>query len=78
MFEVDEKVGSKYRFIILAAQRARQLMSGAQPRVEVKAEKPVTVAIQELKEGRLNWTTRDVKPPVPANEVGELLIDQNL
>jgi len=75
MFEVDEKVGSKYRFIILSAQRARQLMSGAQPRVDLKVQKPACVAIEELREGKLNWTTIEVKPPESSNEVGELLLD---
>lgn len=75
MFEVDEKVGSKYRFVILAAQRAKQLMAGARARVELKVPKPFCVAIEELKEGRLNWTKKEIKPPVPSNEVGELLID---
>jgi DNA-directed RNA polymerase subunit omega len=75
MFEVDTKVGSKYRFIILAAQRARQLMAGAQQRVDSKFQKPACVAIEELKEGKLKWTKSEVKPPVPSNEVGELLLD---
>ncbi len=75
MFRVDDKIGSKYRFIILTAQRAKQLMAGAQPRIETDVQKPAFVAIQELNDGKLNWTSKDVKPPVPSNEVGELLLD---
>lgn len=75
MFRVSEKVGSKYRFIILVAQRAKQLMAGAQPRVETKVLKPACIAIEELKDDKLNWSTNEVQPPVPSNEVGELLLD---
>jgi DNA-directed RNA polymerase omega subunit len=75
MFRVDEKVGSKYRFIILASQRAKQLMAGAQARVDIIAQKPACIAIEELKEGKLNWKIKEIKPPVPSNEVGELLLD---
>jgi DNA-directed RNA polymerase omega subunit len=75
MFRVDEKVGSKYRFIILAAQRARQLMAGAQARVDIKVQKPACIAIEELKEGKLSWTQKEIKPKVPSNEIGELLLD---
>lgn len=75
MFEVDGKVGSKYRFIVLTAQRSRQLMAGAKPRVETNFLKPACIAIRELAEGKLDWTTKEVKPPVPSTEVGELLLD---
>lgn len=77
MFEVTEKVGSKYRFVVLVNQRAKQLMSGAVPRVEVKTDKAVPVAIEEFKQGKLNWTVKEVVPPTPPDTVGELLLDQS-
>ncbi|MFB3852031.1 MAG: DNA-directed RNA polymerase subunit omega [Acidobacteriota bacterium] len=77
MFEVDEKIGSKYRFIVLANQRAKQLMSGAVPRVEVKTEKAIPIAIEEIKQGKLKWTTKEVAPPSPPDAVGEPLLDQS-
>ncbi len=77
MFEVDEKVGSKYRLIVLANQRAKQLMSGALPRVEKRTEKAIQIAIEEIKQGKLNWTTKEVAPPTPTDEVGEPLLDQS-
>ena len=40
MFTVNEKIGSKYRFVTLCAQRTKQLLSGAQARVETACIKP--------------------------------------
>lgn len=78
MFEVDEKIGSKYRFIVLANQRAKQLMQGAVPRVEVSTSKAIPIAVEEIKQGKLNWTTKEVTPPTPPDAVGEPLLDQSL
>ncbi len=77
MFEVDGKIGSKYRFIVLANQRAKQLMSGAVPRVEIKTQKAIPIAIEEIKQNKLNWTTKEVSPPTPPDVVGEPLLDQS-
>jgi DNA-directed RNA polymerase omega subunit len=42
---------SKYRFIILAAKRARQIMSGAKPLLTSRSKKPVRVAQEEVAAG---------------------------
>lgn len=76
MFEVDEKVGSKYRMIVLVTQRAKQLMMGAEPRVNIMTDKAVPIAIKEIQEGKIKWQTKEVKPPVPLTEGGDILIDQ--
>ncbi len=54
-----ERVGSKYAMVILAARRARQLVNGAQPLVETQAGKPVTIALEELRAGKLEYVTGD-------------------
>jgi DNA-directed RNA polymerase subunit omega len=77
MYEVNEKVGSKYRLIVLAAQRAKQLMMGAEPRVDLPTEKAVPIAIKEIMEGKLNWKTKEVSSPVHYTEPGNILIDQS-
>jgi DNA-directed RNA polymerase omega subunit len=63
MFIVDEKIGSKYRFVTLCAQRTRQLLDGADPRVETSCKKPAFVAMQEVMSGKVEWTIREVEPP---------------
>ncbi len=51
------EIDSKYRFILLAAQRAKQIQRGANPRVELdpRKTKPTTIARQEFKENKVNF-----------------------
>jgi DNA-directed RNA polymerase omega subunit len=46
------KIDSKYRRIILAAQRSKQLQRGAQSRtsIDVRTHKPTRVALRELED----------------------------
>lgn len=72
MFQVNEKIGSKYRFVVLSAQRARQLMEGAQIRLETASQKPAHVAMQEILADKVNWAVREAEAPA-SNEMGEIL-----
>lgn len=51
------EIDSKYRLIILAAQRSKQLQRGAQPRVDadLRKTKPTRVAMKELSEKKVNF-----------------------
>ena len=51
--ELSKKVDCRYTLVIEAAKRARQLVAGAQPLVEPKDMKPVTLAIREVADGKL-------------------------
>ena len=62
---VPKDVDSKFRFITVAAQRAKQLQNGAKPRVEVKSRKATRVAIDEVLAGAVSWEVRDDKPAPP-------------
>ena len=57
-------VDSKFRFITVAAQRARQLQNGAKPRVEARSRKPTRVAMQEVLAEAVSWEIEPVKAPV--------------
>lgn len=51
---------SKYTLVSVAAKRARQLLGGSKRRVDSLSEKPVTVALEELAQGKLIFErTRD-------------------
>ncbi|HHW54188.1 MAG: DNA-directed RNA polymerase subunit omega [bacterium] len=51
-----ERVDSKYTLVVAAAKRARQLLKdGSLPEEEGKTPKPVTVALQEIAEGKLSY-----------------------
>ena len=65
---LPKDVDSKFRFITVAAQRAKQLQNGAKPRVEVKSHKATRVAIDEVLAGLVSWEVLP-KPPVSTPEV---------
>lgn len=54
-------IDSKYRMIILAAQRSKQLQRGAVSRtdIDVRKNKPTRVAMRELEERRVNFSFTD-------------------
>lgn len=51
--ELRERVDSRYTLVVSAAKRARQILEGAPRYVSVESKKPVTIALQELAQGRL-------------------------
>ena len=48
---------SKYRMIIVAAQRSKQLQRGARPRVdlELSKHKPTRIALEEVAQGKIDY-----------------------
>jgi DNA-directed RNA polymerase subunit omega len=52
-------VDSKFRFITVAAQRAKQLQGGAKPRVDTHSRKATRVAVEETIAGTISWEVRD-------------------
>lgn len=57
--KVTPEIDSKYRMIILAAQRSKQLQRGATPRVELdpRKNKPTRIAMKELESGKVHFET---------------------
>ena len=54
---VNPTVDSKYRMIILAAQRSKQLQRGANARVDMdpRKSKATRIAMRELEEGKVDF-----------------------
>ena len=50
---------SRYALVILASKRARELLSGAPCRVENRANKHVTNAMEEINEGKVTYVLKD-------------------
>jgi DNA-directed RNA polymerase subunit omega len=59
---LPKDVDSKFRFITVASQRAKQIQNGAKPRVELKSRKPTRVAMQEVLAGAISWEVREEVP----------------
>jgi DNA-directed RNA polymerase subunit omega len=55
------EIDSKYRLIILAAKRSKQLQRGARPRIDIDAlkHKNTRIALEEVMRGRVNFTVND-------------------
>ena len=61
-FVKTDKLDSAYRLVIVAAKRSKELQRGAETKIESPAHKNTTVAIQEVKAGKVDWETVDRKP----------------
>ena len=59
---LPREVDSKFRFITVASQRAKQLQNGSKPRVATHSRKSTRVAVEEALAGAISWEIRpDVK-----------------
>lgn len=63
----DDEEASIYRFIIVAAKRARQLQNGARPSLPTTSKKPTVIAVEEVRRGLVKYelTGPVVAPPLP-------------
>ena len=55
--EVDwtTEIDSKYRLVLLAAKRSKQLQRGARPRIYSSAKKMTRVALEEVRRGLVRY-----------------------
>lgn len=49
------KIDSKFRFVILASKRAKQILKGAKVKVRSKSKNPIRIAQIEMKEGLIDF-----------------------
>ena len=58
------EVDSKYRLIILAAKRSKQLQRGATPRIDIDPQKhkPTRIALEEVIRGRVHFDIKQNDP----------------
>ncbi len=70
----DDPEQSTYRFIIVAAKRARQLQAGSRPFLPTTSKKPTVTAIEEVRRGLVKYDD-----PVAAAAAAEALeAEENL
>ncbi len=51
-----KNVDSRYTLVLLVSKRARQIVDGSEPFVDPKSSKPVSIAVQEVSEGKVTYT----------------------
>ena len=54
MSDLLKKTDSRYSLVIAVAKRARQLTDGAEPLTEASSDKNVSVAINEIDQGKVD------------------------
>ena len=65
----DDPEQSTYRFIIVAAKRARQLQGGARPVLPPSSKKQTVIAMEEVRRGLVKYTlTGQVPAPMPTGD----------
>ena len=57
--DLANKLDSKFRLAIIVARRAKQLINGAKPLVEIEAQNPLTIAIDEVNKGLVTMEMLD-------------------
>jgi DNA-directed RNA polymerase subunit omega len=58
--ELEElAIDSKYRKILIAAKRSKQLQRGAKPRVNLPNAKPTRIALEEVEQGLIDFEVID-------------------
>jgi len=64
------EIDSKYRLIILAAKRSKQLQRGARPRIEIDPlkHKPTRIALEEVIQGTVQFHTKTDGNETPAEQ----------
>ena len=50
-------VNSRYSIVMAASKRARQLIDGSEPLVKTKIDKPLSLAVEELNQGKIKILT---------------------
>ena len=54
-------VNSRYSIVIATAKRARQLIAGDEKLVSTNTNKPLSIAVEELSEGKVKIVSEDDK-----------------
>jgi DNA-directed RNA polymerase subunit omega len=68
----DDPEYSTYRYIIVAAKRARQLQAGARSFLPTTSKKPTVAAMEEVRRGLINYTDPSLAAALAAIEEAKL------
>jgi DNA-directed RNA polymerase subunit omega len=59
---IEEKVGSRYSLVILAAKRAKQIKEGAPVLIDTASTNPLTIALEEIAAGKVTVNAAGLAP----------------
>jgi len=75
ILENNNFIDSKFRLVLIAAKRAKQLVKGAKPKVNLKAENPLTIALEEINEGKVDFKIVNKEDKIDKDD--SVLIEQD-
>ena len=52
---LPEGIDSKFRYVLLVAKRAEQLVQGSAPKSRSKHAKPTRIAMEEIEKNQVKW-----------------------
>jgi DNA-directed RNA polymerase subunit omega len=55
IMDLLQKVDDRYSLVTITSKRARQIIDGSKPLIDIKSNKPLTIAINEVNEGEINF-----------------------
>lgn len=74
MERIPDKIDSKFRFVLLAAERAEQMLRGAKPKIDMGELKATRIAMMEISNDLVEW---DYGPaPETVAEVEEEVVEE--
>jgi len=59
---IPEEYDSKFRFVLVAAARAKQIQTGAPTKLDLKSGKPSYLAILEAEQNLIGFKIVDIEP----------------
>lgn len=52
-----EKAGDRFSIVVITSKRARQIISGSKPLIDIESNKPLTIAINEVDQNKFTYQT---------------------
>ncbi|NOR21547.1 MAG: DNA-directed RNA polymerase subunit omega [Candidatus Aminicenantes bacterium] len=79
--KTSAEIDSKFRFVIVAAKRAKQLIRGSKPRIKSKSKNPIRIAQMEVTKGLVHYDIiepkkEQVRKPEEEGFIGEKIRDK--
>lgn len=65
MEHIPQRIDSTFRYVLIAAKRAEQLVRGARPKIDIAQTKPARIAMREVVEGLVDWDYGPAPVPEP-------------
>lgn len=74
----SKEIDSKFRFVIIASKRAKQLLYGAKPKIKSKFRNLIRIAQEEIEQGVIGFDLVRSKKEEAHDVKDEVLISQEL